>query len=160
MDNEEQKERRRDSHTWTSVLAQVLLKLCGQPANIAAKWVPLAFMVAALAQPVSDAVIALAGNNTMADFRVSALADIKLQSEYKQNAAGDESDTQKYLVLATALAITFGIAGLLAAQRQRRLRLDVIEKMSKRIEFLEKMVDPNRSTSGLTVRGETNPEDL
>jgi hypothetical protein len=43
--------------------------------------------------------------------------------------------------------------------KQRKLRRDVVERLSSRVPFLEKQLDPGRTSSKLTDRGDTNPED-
>lgn len=160
MTEAEQQERRGNAPTWSSLLAHALIALCGKPANVAAKWIPIAMALIYAAQPISDAVVALAGKSTMADFRMSATADIKVNPEDQHGAQAKEPDTQRlYFAVTAIVGAAIGIGGLFAAFRQRRLRQDVIETMSNRIQLLEHMIDPNRTTSGLTVRGETNPED-
>lgn len=42
---------------------------------------------------------------------------------------------------------------------ERTLRHRKVEQLQGRIKTLETMIDPNRSTSGLTPAGRTNPED-
>ncbi len=56
-------------------------------------------------------------------------------------------------------ATVFGGGGLAYGWRQRKLRRDTVQEMGKRIAELEKLVDPNRSSSGLTLRGDTHPRD-
>lgn len=43
--------------------------------------------------------------------------------------------------------------------KQRSLRKTTIERLQDRIRELEKHVDPGRSSSGLTPRGDTHPKD-
>jgi hypothetical protein len=43
--------------------------------------------------------------------------------------------------------------------RERRLRRQTTERFTQRNYKLEKLVDPNRTSSHLTTRGTTNPED-
>jgi hypothetical protein len=57
--------------------------------------------------------------------------------------------------LAWFLAISGGAYGL----RQRKLRRDTIQKQSARIKSLEERIDANRSSSHLSIRGTTRPED-
>jgi len=57
------------------------------------------------------------------------------------------------------VAYLFGLGGIGYGVRQRKLRRDNIEESSQRIEHLEKVIDPGRSSSRLTRRGETRPED-
>ncbi len=57
------------------------------------------------------------------------------------------------------LSYLFGVGGFGYGMRERKLRRETIERLSKRITDLEKLVDPSRTSSHLTVRGTTNPED-
>jgi hypothetical protein len=59
------------------------------------------------------------------------------------------------LVVALSLA---GVAGLWAAPK-RLLRHRKVEYLQGRIRELELKIDPRRSTSGLTPKGQTNPRD-
>ncbi|HET7232611.1 MAG TPA: hypothetical protein VFJ16_21555 [Longimicrobium sp.] len=58
--------------------------------------------------------------------------------------------------LAWAVAVVFGGYGL----RQRKLRKDTVEHLAPRIKESELRLDSGRSSSHLTHRGDTNPEDL
>ena len=42
---------------------------------------------------------------------------------------------------------------------ERALRRRMVSKMESRIKELELSIDPNRTTSGLTIHGKTNPND-
>lgn len=42
---------------------------------------------------------------------------------------------------------------------ERRLRLQKVDYMQGRVRELERMIDANRSSSGLTTEGKTNPRD-
>ncbi len=59
-------------------------------------------------------------------------------------------------IVAYAVSAGSVLYGLL----QKRLRKNTIEKMHVRTGNLEKMIDPKRSSSNLTTRGDTRPEDL
>lgn len=52
-----------------------------------------------------------------------------------------------------------GAGGVLYGWRQRKLRKDVVERLSGRIADLERQLDSRRSSSRLTPRGDTRPED-
>ena len=83
-------------------------------------------------------VATLAGRQTGADIDVGFLADVKVST-------------------ALAWALTSMAGGV--AVRERRLRKSTIERLSRRTEELEQRLDPKRSSSALTRRGETNPID-
>lgn len=57
------------------------------------------------------------------------------------------------------LAIALTGAACAWAAAERILRLRKIESMQGRIKDLETRLDPKRSSSGLTPRGQTNPRD-
>lgn len=85
-------------------------------------------------RPIHD----LAGRNTQATFGLALLADIR------------PSEIVSYL---------FGLAGWIFGINAERLRRNVIERLTGRIADLEKQKDPHRTSSGLTTRGTTPPED-
>lgn len=57
------------------------------------------------------------------------------------------------------VAWTLALSGIGYGARQRHLRHNAIERLQSRITTLEERVDPGRTTSGLTPRGKTRPED-
>jgi hypothetical protein len=81
----------------------------------------------------------LSGKQTMANIGVSFLADVKIS---------------------TALSYLAGGSGVAYGWNQSRLRKSAVERLSGRIKELEKAIDPKRTSSGLTGRGETHPETL
>ncbi|WP_316228580.1 hypothetical protein [Bradyrhizobium sp. SZCCHNR2023] len=81
-----------------------------------------------------DIVRALAGENTR--FELSVLADVKF-----------------------AFTLSLAVGGCAWGAIERVLRHRKVEQMSGRIKDLETRLDPNRSSSGLTPRGKTNPKD-
>ncbi len=81
---------------------------------------------------------ALSGKTTLADIVVQFLSGVKVS---------------------VAIAWTFGIGGLAYGWKQRKLRRDTVERLQKRIQALESKVDLNRTSSQLTPRGDTRPED-
>lgn len=80
----------------------------------------------------------LAGQATFADVGIEILADVNVSK---------------------ALAWVFGASGALYGLRQRSLRKTTVERLQDRVRELETGIDPGRSSSGLTPRGNTNPED-
>lgn len=84
--------------------------------------------------PVHD----LAGHTTLADFGVRFLANIRVS----------EAAAWLWAFLATGYGL-----------RQRELLHRNIDRLGNRIPELEKQIDPNRTSSRLTSRGETRPED-
>ena len=57
------------------------------------------------------------------------------------------------------LCFALGVSGIGYGLFMRRLLRKQIEKDGEHIKRLEKLLDPNRSSSNLTVRGKTNPSD-
>lgn len=80
----------------------------------------------------------LAGETTTANIGIRFLADVRVSD---------------------AVAWLFGAGGVMYGLRQRRLRRSTVERLSGRITQLEKGIDSRRTSSHLTPRGETQPED-
>lgn len=93
----------------------------------------LVFAIYASMQMVKD----LAGTQTHAEFIVHVLSSGKG---------------------AAFLGLTWGGVSWWNASRQKRLRKNVIEREHGRIQQLERDRDPDRSSSGLTKRGDTPPK--
>lgn len=83
-------------------------------------------------------VAALAGKTTAADIGIKVLGDVRVSE---------------------VLAWLFGGGGIAYGLGQRKLRRDTIERQAERVRSLEEKVDPRRSSSKLTKRGTTRPED-
>lgn len=62
--------------------------------------------------------------------------------------------------VSVALAWTVGIVGGVYGWRQRKLRRDTVERLQARIQHYESMCDEKRSSSRLTRRGDSRPEDV
>ena len=80
----------------------------------------------------------LAGKETYADVFVAVLGNLTFERGASYVAGG---------------------VGILYGLLERKFRRDKIETLAKRIQELEKTVDPKRSSSTLTPRGTTRPED-
>lgn len=96
--------------------------------------VPAVMIVLIVYFGVYGPVQALAGKKTLADFGVKLLADVKL------------GEIIPYV--ATAMGWLFGV-------NAQRLRRNTTARLTNRIRELEQQIDPSRSTSGLTPRGQT-----
>lgn len=83
-----------------------------------------------------DVVASLSGETTRLIFELSILADVKF-----------------------ALTVTLAGAAATWAVFERVIRHRKVEQMQGRIKELETRLDPNRSSSGLTPKGKTNPKD-
>lgn len=81
---------------------------------------------------------ALAGKSTLADIGINFLSEIKVS---------------------IALAWAAGIGGAAYGLSQKKLRRDTVERLQERIKMLELGYNPERTSSRLTVRGDTRLED-
>ena len=81
---------------------------------------------------------AVSGQYTFADIGIKLVGDFKL------------SEAFSYL---------FGAGAMGYGLRERKLRRQTTERLANRNSTLERMIDTNRSSSNLTGRGTTNPED-
>lgn len=86
---------------------------------------------------VSHMVDSLAGKVTIADIGLRIIMNIRLY-----------------------LSWAFGAGGIIWGYRERKLHHDGIAAQQERILALEKRIDPKRTSSRLTERGTTNPEDI
>lgn len=57
------------------------------------------------------------------------------------------------------LSSLLGFLGMLYGYYERALRRSTVERLQQRNVFLEATIDPRRSSSKLTPRGDTRPED-
>ncbi|HFD32861.1 MAG TPA: hypothetical protein ENJ28_09180 [Gammaproteobacteria bacterium] len=80
----------------------------------------------------------LSGKNTLADIGINFLSNIKIS---------------------VAFSWFVGVGGAVYGLSQRKLRRDTVERLQGRIQMLEKELDPARTSSRLTKRGDTRPED-
>jgi hypothetical protein len=85
-----------------------------------------------------DVLLAYAGQTTMADVAIRLAADLKLDRTF---------------------AYLFGGGGIAYGVVQRQLRRRNIARLTPRSRTLEETIDPHRTSSGLTPRGTTRPED-
>jgi hypothetical protein len=83
-------------------------------------------------------IASLAGESTMADIGVNVLADFRISQALAWVLAGGTT--------------MYGLS-------QKKLRRDTVERLQSRIQAYELEQDPGRTTSRLTPRGETRPED-
>lgn len=121
--------------------------------------------IAVIAYFVYLSIAALAGLETFA----SILVDVSAKGTAVTNVVSEQS-----IELGTTAAgkfrsdelATYGILFItnllffVLYKRERSLRLNKTESLSHHIESLEKLLDPNRTSSELTRRGTTNPEDM
>jgi hypothetical protein len=91
-----------------------------------------------IAYMVFRSVDALAGKVTLAELGANLVGNVRINE-----------------AVAWILASLFGLYGL----NERRLRRKHIERLAPQISELESRLDPNRTSSRLTPRGTTRPED-
>jgi len=80
----------------------------------------------------------LAGQTTFAQIGMSFIGDIRVSD---------------------AVAYVFGGSGFFYGLNERRLRHKKTERLAAHAQELEKIIDPKRTSSGLTPKGTTRPED-
>lgn len=100
--------------------------------------IPWCIVLFAVAWFTRDVLIAYAGQTTNANIVVRLLADLRV---------------------AVLLPWAVAAGGVVYGVRQKHLKEQAIERLTKRPHELERVIDPNRTSSGLTLRGRTNPED-
>jgi hypothetical protein len=102
------------------------------------KWIPICVICYFGYLSIS----ALAGKATLAQFGLWIFADLKA--------------TKAFSHVVTSL---FGLGGVTFGYRERKLRQKNIERMSAQLTEYEIKIDPKRSSSRLTKKGSTRPED-
>jgi|SRR5579875_1562019 len=95
-------------------------------------------LVILIAYWTKDVLLAYAGKSTAADVAIRFFAEFKIDR---------------------ALAYLFGLGGIGYGWQQRELRRRTIKRLTERTGELERKIDPNRSSSGLTERGTTHLRD-
>ena len=86
----------------------------------------------------SEMVSSLAGRTTLTDIGVGVLVSVQPREW---------------------VAYFIAVMALILGWRERRLRMQKVEHFGDRNRHLESQLDPNRSSSHLTPKGETRPED-
>jgi hypothetical protein len=91
---------------------------------------------------LAPVLVAFAGKTTLASFGFSLLADLKANTVFSHLVMG-----------------ILGLGGAGYGLRERRQKRKEIKRLGNRVVQLEKRLDPNRSSSGLTIDGRSRPED-
>ena len=119
---------------------------------------------------VRDIGLAWAGKKTEADINI--LADVKAEGgvyKKKENQKPDQllcpdtvvkTEVAEYSWLLALAGVVFGFGGITYGRLQSKAKKDAIELYHPRVKKLEEALDPKRSSSELTKRGNTRPEDL
>ena len=95
----------------------------------------------------------LAGRETFADIKVDWKTVMDVVKE-----SGDLNPFLYWGIVILAVLVSFG--SIIYGWRERSLRISNIERMESHISYLETMIDKDRSSSGLTPQGTTNPKDV
>ena len=103
----------------------------------AAKWIAIAYFS-------YSAIHDLAGKLTLAKFDLSAA--------FKQ---GEECSTPLTLYLIVLASIFVAVISMWYGRREAKLRKSTVASLTKQIEILQVLIDPNRTSSMLTNRGDT-----
>ncbi len=98
----------------------------------------------------------LSGKRTEADIAVKAEGALSMDMGTSDKKAKTDPRPSQIAIL---LALIFGIGGIAYGRYQAKLRKDVIERYHPLIQEAERLIDQNRSSSKLTDRGDTRPED-
>lgn len=83
-------------------------------------------------------VLGVAGKTTFADIGLKLLANVSISQ---------------------GVAYIFGAGCAVYGYKERNLRRKNVERITRRNREMEQVIDPGRSTSALTPRGDTNPGD-
>jgi hypothetical protein len=98
------------------------------------KWGSICFVVWCFYLSIS----ALAGKTTLANILIKVLSNLSINN---------------------ALCLLLAGGGVAYGLGERKVRQKAIQHIQPRNQELEKKLDPNRTSSELTPRGETNPRD-
>lgn len=129
-------------------------------------WVGRVAFVSVISFFLYSTIAELAGKTTTADIQVNASGSVSAStgvngsSENRSNQRDDEIQGVLVNGWVNVFSICLGLGGLLFGMVQAKLRRDYIELYAPIQVELEKRLDPNRSSSELTVRGLTRREDL
>lgn len=96
-----------------------------------------------------DSIVALSGKITAASIDINAGASL--------DTGGDCPSWPYWVVGISAIMTT---AAVFFALGQRQLRKNTVEHLAPYKEKYERLIDPQRTTSGLLNDGSTNPEDI
>jgi hypothetical protein len=72
---------------------------------------------------------------------------------------GDDTGSPVHLYFIVLLALIIAAVSIWYARREANLRKSTVEKLTKQIQTLELHIDPTRTSSLLTTRGDTAEKD-
>jgi hypothetical protein len=91
---------------------------------------------------LAPALEAFAGKTTLAHFGIFLIADLKANTVFSHIIMG-----------------LVGLGGAGYGLRERAQKRKEIKRLGNRVVEVEKRLDPNRTSSGLTIDGRSRPED-
>ena len=98
----------------------------------------------------------LSGATTQANINIKAEGSVNLGTGEKDISIG----LPEWYKGTLFLALIFGVGGIAYGRIQAKLRKDVIQRYHPTMQEAERRVDNMRSSSELTERGDTRPEDI
>ncbi len=107
----------------------------------AAKWILIMYFAADMAR-------SLGGKLTLADVSLKAVL-----------AHDNAASYVELMVVIVIIALIVAALGIAYGRWESRLRKDNVERLTQQIIDLQKMLDPKRTSSMLTKRGETSEKD-
>lgn len=96
----------------------------------------------------------LSGKITQADISVKAGGSVSIDTD------DTETGLPAWYKGTLLLAFFFGAGGIAYGRGQAKLRKDVIQRYHPTMQEAERNIDDKRSSSDLTERGNTRPEDI
>ncbi len=138
-----------------------IAKVC----NTLIKYVAYAVIVYFVTRSVDVVARAWAGKTTLANVNVNVTGSVNASTAVgKEPGSGQGDPLVPFLPCLPDLWIAAGAIVLAAGtisygKRQARLRKDTVEEMHKYQLEYERSLDPNRTSSNLTKRGDTRPGD-
>ena len=147
-----------DKLTPGMILATGLVSLMGAPTKIVVQWGMPSFLAWIVGDALLKIVHELKGTTTLANIQIGLRAVLSVNPEPGKEASSWPLGCELLVYLVIGLIVIAGVA-IFYAYRERKLRHQTIQEMGQQITLLEKFIDANRSTSGLSKTGETHPKD-
>ena len=108
--------------------------------------------------PLLGAVVKYGSYCFIAYFAFQALS--QFAGESTQAALAFSYLTSEATGVTISISLTVNVMLYIWGRNEKKLRQSTVERLHGRIKELETQLDPKRSTSGLTARGTTHPNDV
>lgn len=131
-------------------LPRILINLSGRPAVAAVRYIFISIILIQGFPYFTEMVQAIAGETTIADINITADGNFNSRTV---------SGGCWIMIGVIAILSVVALSAILYGKKERREKQRTIAQVEGHIRALESTLDPNRSSSGLTPKGETNPED-